>query len=283
MAKLDGSTTAGKIAPPRRASARALADRALETFGPYLAIVTLLIVWEAVAQQRVINPFLLPAFSTVVARIFEDLVSGALGYNAVLTLYRALTAFGIAATVGVTLGILMARVTTVRWFFDPIVSIGLPAPKISLLPVFMLWFGLFDLAKIMMVAFSASFQIIATTWAATRSVEKELIWSARSLGATDRQLLWQVILPAASPQILTGLQIAMPICMIVVLVTEMVMGGQGLGSAMLKSSRMADSPGVFAGIIEIGLVGFMVIKTLEVIRRRLLVWHQETAREQASA
>lgn len=279
MAKLNGSVAAGKIDRTARAPLKNVGDKSLETFGPYAAIAGILIVWEIAAQRDAVDSFLLPAFSSVISRIVQDLLSGELFVNAGLTLYRALTAFGIAGSVGIVLGILMARVSSIRWFFDPVVSIGLPAPKISLLPVFMLWFGLFDLAKIMMVAFSASFQIIATTWAATRSVEKELIWSARSLGATDRQLLWQVILPAALPQILTGLQIAMPICMIVVLVTEMVMGGQGLGYSMLKSSRFADSTGVFAGIFEIGLVGFMVIKSLELIRRRLLVWHQETSRE----
>ena len=278
MGKLHGSLAVGRAESGR--DLRATADWALETFGPYAAIGAILVLWESVARWGSIDPFLLPAFSTVIARIFTDLMSGKLLLNTVLTLYRALTAFGIAASAGIVIGILMARVASVGWFFTPIISIGLPAPKIALLPIFMLWFGLFDAAKIMMVAFSASFQIIATTWAATSSVEKELIWSARSLGATDRQLLWQVILPAALPQILTGLQIAMPICMIVVLVAEMVMGGQGLGAAMLQSSRFADSPGVFAGILEIGMLGFLIIKTLEMIRRRLLSWHQEATKDE---
>jgi ABC-type nitrate/sulfonate/bicarbonate transport system permease component len=154
-------------------------------------------------------------------------------------------------------------------------------PKIALLPVFMLWFGLFDVSKILMVAFSASFQIVIATWSATQAVEKELLWSARSLGASDRRILWEVILPAALPQILTGLQVAMPICLIVVLVTEMAMGGRGLGDSMLAAARYVDTPGVFAGIVEIGLFGFGVIKLMEVLRRRLLSWHQEAARDAA--
>ena len=227
MARID--RTSGGAAPALGAVVREKGLWLFEALGPFALIGAAVIAWEVTALQKAIDPFLLPAFSTVVMRIFDDLITGKLLLNAALTLYRALVAFGLAASIGVLLGILMARVVSVGWFFDPIVSIGLPAPKIALLPVFMLWFGLFDLAKIMMVAFSASFQIIATTWAATRSVEREIIWSARSLGATDRQILWQVILPAALPQILTGLQIAMPISLIVVLVTEMVMGGEGLG------------------------------------------------------
>ena len=280
MARIDRSS--GGAAPALGDVVREKGLWLFEALGPFALIGAAVIAWEVTALQKAIDPFLLPAFSTVVMRIFDDLITGKLLLNAALTLYRALVAFGLAASIGVLLGILMARVVSVGWFFDPIVSIGLPAPKIALLPVFMLWFGLFDLAKIMMVAFSASFQIIATTWAATRSVEREIIWSARSLGATERQILWQVILPAALPQILTGLQIAMPISLIVVLVTEMVMGGEGLGSAMLRSARFADSPGVFAGIIEIGLLGFAVIRTMEVVRRRLLSWHQEAARDETT-
>jgi ABC-type nitrate/sulfonate/bicarbonate transport system permease component len=155
-------------------------------------------------------------------------------------------------------------------------------PKIALLPVFMLWFGLYDTSKILMVAFSASFQIIASTWHGTQGVDRELIWSARSLGAKDREILWEIVLPAALPQILTGLQIAMPVCLIVVLIAEMQMGGSGLGDSMLASARYAKTAGVFAGIIEIGAVGFCVIRLMEFARRRLLTWHQETQREETT-
>ncbi len=246
--------------------------------GPFASIAAVLIAWEAIAQSGAVIKFLLPPLSEVIARIWTDLLSGKLVVDIAVTLYRTLIGFGIAALFGVMLGILIARTASVRWFFDPIVSIGLPLPKIALLPAFTIWFGFFDLSKILMVAFSASFQIIIATWAAARSVDKEMIWSARSLGASENEMLRQVILPAAAPQILTGLQVAMPICLIVVLITEMTMGGQGLGDTMLKSARYVDSVGVFAGIVEIGLLGFAIIKVMERVRRWLLRWHPETQR-----
>ncbi len=254
----------------------------LDRVGPFFTIAVVLIAWEVTARLEIVIPYLLPALSVVVMRIIEDTLSGQVPLDAAITLYRTLIAFSLATVIGVGLGILISRVVAVRWFFDPIVSIGLPMPKIALLTIFMLWFGLHDLSKILMVTFSASFQIIIASWAATSNVDKELIWSARSLGASDRQVLWEVIMPGALPQILTGLQIAMPICLIVILVTEMAMGGRGLGDTMLASARYADSPGVFAGIVEIGLVGFCVIKTMERVRRRLLVWHHEATKEVAA-
>ena len=252
-------------------------ERAFDKIGPYVTIAALLLAWELAARLEIVIAFLLPPLSIVLTRIGSDIMSGQLPLDVAITLYRTVLAFGLAAVIGVTLGILISRVSWIRWFFDPMISIGLPMPKIALLPIFMLWFGLFDLSKILMVAFSASFQIVIATWSATQAVEKELIWSAQSLGASRREILRQVILPAAMPQILTGLQIAVPICLIVVLITEMIMGGQGLGDSMLRSARYVDSPGVFAGIVEIGVLGFCVIKSMEYVRGKLLFWHSETS------
>jgi ABC-type nitrate/sulfonate/bicarbonate transport system permease component len=95
------------------------------------------------------------------------------------------------------------------------------------------------------------------------------------MGARDRELLWQVMLPAAAPQILTGLQVAFPIALIVAVVVEMAMGGYGLGAAMMGASRFADSRGVFAGIVEIAVVGYVLVKLMAALRRRLLLWHAE--------
>jgi ABC-type nitrate/sulfonate/bicarbonate transport system permease component len=261
---------------------RSIQGRIADAVAPYAIVGLLLAAWQIAASWQLVMPFLLPPPSAVLRWIADDVMSGALFKNTALTLYRTFSGFALAAIVGVAIGILMARVASVRWFFDPILSFGLPLPKVALLPVFMLWFGLFDASKILLVAFSACFQIVISTWHGTQGVERELIWSARALGATDREVLWNIVLPAASPQILTGLQIAMPICLIVVLITEMQMGGQGLGDSMLAAARYAKTAGVFAGIIEIGAVGLCVIKLMELVRRRLLVWHQETLREETT-
>jgi ABC-type nitrate/sulfonate/bicarbonate transport system permease component len=240
-----------------------------------LSLVALIVGWEALSRSGAVTAFLLPPISAVMERVWDDTLSGDLATNLLLTLYRALLSFAIAGAAGVALGILMARNAVVRWFFDPIVSVGFPMPKIAFLPIFMLWFGLYDLSKISMATFNSIFPVITATMAATQGVDRQMLWSARSLGASDRQLLWEIVLPAALPQILTGLQVALPIAMIVTIVTEMLMGGQGIGGAMIQASRFADSPGVFAGILEIAVAGFCLVKGMALLRRRLLAWHQE--------
>jgi ABC-type nitrate/sulfonate/bicarbonate transport system permease component len=234
-----------------------------------------LLLWEVSARLEWVHPFLLPPLSGVLVRVAQDVMSGLAFVDMGLTLYRALTGFGIAAVIGVPVGILMARSAPVRWFFDPIVSAGFPMPKIAFLPIFVLWFGLFDTSKIIMVAFSCIFPIIAAAYAGTQGVDKWPIWSARALGASERQILREVILPMALPQIITGLQIALPVGLITTIVTEMLMSSKGLGGSMINAGRFADSVGVFAGIVEIALLGIAVIRLVEYIRRRLLVWHSE--------
>ena len=238
-------------------------------------IIALLLAWELVARAGLVSNFLLPAFSVVLERIWDDMLSGDLLANLGQTLYRVMIGFAIAGSSGVVLGILIARNRVARWFFDPIVSVAFPMPKIAFLPVFMLWFGLYDVSKITMIVFSAIFPAVTASVTATQGVEKEMLWSARSLGASERRLLWEIVLPAALPQILTGLQVALPVAMIVTVVTEILMGGPGIGGAMIAASRFADSPGVFAGIVEIAVAGFCLVKGIAVLRRHLLIWHQE--------
>ena len=255
-------------------SLRAL--RASMRFGTRVAsVVALVLVWQAISDSGIVTVFQLPSFTRVLARIWDDAVAGDLWVNTAVTLYRALIGFAIASVGGIALGMAMSRLKLVHWFFDPLISVGFPMPKIAFLPVIILWLGVYDTSKITMVVFDAVFPVIAATIIAIDGVERELLWSARNMGANEREILWQVVLPAASPQIMTGLQVALPLSLIVAVVTEMLMGGYGLGGAMITASRFANSPGVLAGIVEIAIVGYALVKIMSLIRHRLLIWHPE--------
>ena len=253
-----------------------VASRLLHAVSSVASLVVLLAAWEILARAHVVSSFLLPSLSDVLVRVYTQALSGQLFVDAGMTVWRAFAGFMFAGILGVIIGLMVTRNWTVRWLFDPIISVGLPAPKIAFLPVFILWFGLFDTAKILMAGFAAIFPVIAASAAGAAGVDKFLIWSARSAGASERQVLGEIILPAALPEILTALQVALPICLIVTIVSEMTMGGDGLGASMLNAARFADSVGVFAGIVEVGVTGIILIKLLEFVRRKLLRWHQET-------
>jgi len=259
---------------PRVNALRRLRDLALQS----AAALLLLALWEGASRAQLVHPFLLPPLDEVVMRLIQEVTSGVFFVNAGLTLYRAAIGFAIATLIGVPVGIFIARGGLVKWFFDPLVSIGLPMPKISFLPIFMLWFGLFDLSKIVMVAFAAIFAVIAAAEAGTSGVDKFLVWSALSLGAKPHEIFFQIMLPAALPQILTGLQVALPVALITAVAAEILMGGTGLGGAMLQSGRYADSVGVFAGIVETAAVGMLAVAAMTRARRKLLAWHEEAGR-----
>ena len=242
---------------------------------PWLPLVLLAAGWEAVARSGMFSRYVLPPLSVVLRRIVQDSNDGDLFVALGLTLSRALCGFLIAGFLGVVVGLLMYRSRVFRWLFDPIVSIGFPMPKVAFLPIIVLWLGFHDLAKISMIVFDAIFPVITATVAALSGVDRHYVWSASSLGAGRHRMLWEILLPAASPQILTGLQVALPIALILAVFTEMMTGGIGLGANMMQSGREADSVGVFAGLIEIAVVGYVVVRALALIRRRLLIWHPE--------
>src|ERR1044071_7031867 len=115
--------------------------------GAIASLLALLVAWEAASRSGVVTPFLLPPLSAVLGRVWEDALSGELVLNLGQTLYRALTGFAIAGIAGIAIGIMMTRRPWVRWFFDPIVSVGFPMPKIALLPIFMPWLRVFRFSE----------------------------------------------------------------------------------------------------------------------------------------
>ncbi|SON56692.1 putative aliphatic sulfonates transport permease protein SsuC [Hartmannibacter diazotrophicus] len=271
-------STGSKLMQPQksRPQKRMMSSKTVDFAVQWGVIILLGLLWEFGTRYGAINPFLLPSLSSVLERLWQGTMDGTIPVDILLTLYRALYGFFVAAVIGVPVGILMARSRVVHWLFDPIISVGFPMPKIAFLPIFVLWFDIYDTSKIIMVAFSCFFPIVSATYAGASGIDKWPVWSARSLGAKEREMLWEVYLPLASPMILTGLQVALPVAMITTIVTEMLMGGRGVGGAMIMAGRFADTVGVFTGIVEVLIFGISVVKGLEWLRRRLLVWHPES-------
>ena len=241
-----------------------------------IAIAVLICIWWGFSRWGGINPFLLPAPETVWQRLAQQFASGQLLSDLLATIYSALAGFALSVVLGVPLGLAIARNRVANWFFTPIVSVGFPAPKLAFLPIFLLWFGVGVSSKIVMVTFAAFFIVVSSTAAGASFVPRPLLWSARSLGASERAILWQVVLPSSLPQILNGLQIALPVCLITTIAAEMYVGGAGIGGTMLSASRFADTPGVFAGLLASGALGALLVHLAAAVRVRILHWHAET-------
>jgi taurine transport system permease protein len=242
-----------------------------------VSLVVVAVLWELIARTGLIPAYFLPSLTDIAAKIGTDVVRGPLLAATGMTLYRMLVAYGAAAVVGITLGVAMGRVGWVRWFFDPLISLGFPAPKISFLPVLILWFGLSDLSKIVLTALDCVFPIVSATYLGTQGVERTLVWSALNLGTRERALLWKVLVPAALPQVLSGLQVALPVAFIVMIVSEMLTGSVGLGGYIGEGYRFAVATTVFAGLVVTGALGYLALVLFARARQWLLVWHEEAA------
>ena len=163
-------------------------------FARMFSIVALAIAWEALARSGTFTPFVLPALSSVLERIWTDaVIRRSLFINTGADALSRAGRLRDFAVVGVIIGMAMSRNVIAHWFFDPIVSVGFPMPKIAFLPVVILWLGVYDVSKITIIVIDAIFPVIAATVIAIRGVERELIWSARNMGASDRELMWQIV------------------------------------------------------------------------------------------
>jgi ABC-type nitrate/sulfonate/bicarbonate transport system permease component len=260
--------SAGLLAPaaPRRPR------RGLARWARGLAVPLLLLaLWQALAAGGWLPPFL--ASPLVIAREFLALLaSGELLLHARDSLYRSLAGFGLGALCGVGLGLLAGVAPRVAQFFDPLVSLTYPVPKIAVLPVLIVWFGISDTSKILVIAISCFYPCFIAALYGVRATEQGWVWAARNMGATPRQVFLKVVVPAAAPQVFTGLRVALALAFILMFSSEMIGSSNrtGLGFLILSADAGGRFDRIYAAILAIALLGFGADRLLLWLRERLL-------------
>jgi ABC-type nitrate/sulfonate/bicarbonate transport system permease component len=233
----------------------------------------LLIVWELVAQARLINPLVVPPLSRILG-VFSDLVwSGQIPLQVASSMKRAAAGYIMAAVVFIPLGILMGLSQSVYRLFEVIVEMLRPVPPPVMIPVAMLFFGLEDEMKIFVIFFSCAWPILLNTLDGTRNVDRVLLNTARTFGLSRWKIIWNVILPAASPQIVTGLKVSLPITLILVVISEMVGSTDGIGYFILDSQRRFRVAQMYAGMLTLAILGYALNQFFNVLYRLLMPWH----------
>jgi ABC-type nitrate/sulfonate/bicarbonate transport system permease component len=223
-----------------------------------ISVLTIVVVWEAAARGGLASPLFLPAFTKVLGEWWSVCADGSLPGDLFISLFQAAAGLLLAASIGVPLGIAMARNRLLHWMFDPVIALAFPSPKIAFLPIFILWFGIYSISKILLVAFACVFPILIGTFAAASAVNRVWIWSAYSLGTSNFALLFRIVLPAAWPRIFAALRVALPVSLITTFTAEMVGGGGGMGATLMYSQRFFESPTVFAYILTMLAVGLLL-------------------------
>lgn len=241
--------------------------------GIYLrAFAVLVMIWEVLAVTRTVPRQALPRTVSVAEALVVLFQDGTLVETAFQTTMRATVAFAIAVVIGVSVGLVMSQSRAAEWFFDPLISIGFPVPKVTLLPIFILWFGFGAAPIIVLATTSAFFPIAIATHQGAKGVDRELIWSARSMGVSRRETIQRIVMPASLPNIFNGVQISLFISFVVVVVAEMVTAGGGLGEVLTNSIRFFNTGTAIAVVITISVIGLVFDRGLRLFRAYMLRW-----------
>jgi NitT/TauT family transport system permease protein len=245
---------------------------------PPLTIVAVVVAWEALVRLRGIAPIYLPAPSSVFVYLSRMIADGSMPYHLGITLLRIFVGFGLAAVFGIALGVLMGMSRTIARVADVWIAALYPLPKISLIPLLIIWVGTGEAYKIVISAVSAFFPIVISTYSGIRQTDRGLIKAAKDLGANARQIQLKVVIPGAIPSIFAGLHLGMGIAIILVVAAEMIGGSSqgGMGWLLISSGQVMETEKVFASLIVLAVVGAVVIKLQQWIDRKVAPWVRST-------
>jgi NitT/TauT family transport system permease protein len=232
------------------------------------------LVWEAAARSGAFSPLVVPSIARIGRELWWLVVRPESLADAWFSLQRAIVGFTLAAAVGVALGVLMGRSSIAAACLGPIFSGTYPIPKIALFPVFIYLFGIGSLSKVVLIFLECLYPIVVTTHAGSRAVNRVLVWSAANMGASRARILWRVVIPAAAPFIFAGFRVALPIAMIVVIITEMISSADGLGYLAMYSLASFKTDRMLAVVVMIALIGVALDWLVTLLRDRLVFWEK---------
>lgn len=226
--------------------------------------------WQLLAQARLLPAFLVSP-AAVAGQLVALAVSGELVRHAAASLYRSVAGLALGAGGGVALGLVAGVARPVAAFFDPLVALTYPVPKVALLPVLIVWFGISDLSKIMVIAISCFYPCFIAALYGARATHPTWVWAAQSMGARPARTFLRVVLPAAAPQIFSGLRVALALSFILMLASEMIGSSNrtGLGFLILAADASGRFDLMFAAIAAIAALGFGADRALLGLRRIL--------------
>jgi NitT/TauT family transport system permease protein len=222
-----------------------------------VSLIGLALIYEAFARSGWFPAVLLPTLPTVARTLVTALADGTLIHHALSTLYRVLLGFALAVVVALPLGILMARFKRIENFVLPLASALMPIPSLAWVPVFILWFGLGNTVSVLVVFYAATFPMLLNTWSGVRSVNPLWLRAAGAMGANENALFWKVIIPGASPFIITGARQAFLRAWIAVVGAEALAASDwGLGWVIFDAKEFLNADLMLASLAVIGAIGF---------------------------
>jgi NitT/TauT family transport system permease protein len=233
--------------------------------------------WEVLAgdpktEWVLVDKFWTSQPSDIYLRLSEWIARGTLWLHLLITLQEMVIGLVIGSVVGIAIGFLLGRNLALARLLDPFIMAIYSIPKLALAPLFILWFGVGLEPKIVLVSTACFFLLFLNTYSGVRDVDRELVDIIRLMGASQRDLLFKVVLPSASPWILTGLKAAVPYSLIGAVVGEIMASNRGLGYLLIHAQGQYDTAGVFAAIIVLMVMGLLLNEVVNRAEAYLLRW-----------
>src|SRR6266446_8577148 len=239
---------------------------------PLLACLGLLGIWQAAAL--VLNTESFPTAMEAIRAVPSILGDKESLINILASLRRMAVGFSIAVIVSIPLGLMMGRSRAVASFFNPLLMVIYPVPKAALMPIIMLWLGVGDLSKTLVIFLGVSLPVIYHSFAGAKAVEEKMLWSGAAMGLTAAQRLVRIVLPAALPEILTGCRTGLVLALITMITSEMIARQSGAGNILFNALDMGEYDIVYAMVIIVGAMGIGLDALFESVRARLVRWSE---------
>jgi ABC-type nitrate/sulfonate/bicarbonate transport system permease component len=245
------------------------------------SILAFLAVWAAasglVVGLGLFNPIFLPGPWVVLGKVWSLAASGQLWGHVGATLYRVAVGFGTGLALALALGLPAGQFRAVRNLIEPVVELLRPIPPLAMLPLFIVWVGIGEESKIGFITYATFFPMFLTTVHAVGQVDPLLLRAAASLGARRGQLFFRVILPAALPEILTGVRLGVALAFFVIVISEFIGAEQGLGYLINDGRNFFLVPQMLGAAVLLGVLGYAGNAAVAFLERRLLRWEHPGA------
>lgn len=238
----------------------------------WIVPVLLVIVWEAASYFKLISPMLLPAPSVIAAQFVYLIQTGEFFEHVAISAYRAGLGFVIGSAAGLLLGLFTGLGKLAEKTLDPSLQMLRTIPLLSLIPLFILWFGVGEFSKILMISLGAFFPVYVNTFLGIRNVELKLFEVSKILEYSRLQLLTKLIIPAALPNILLGIRLSLGVAWLVLVVAEMMGASAGIGYMIQDARAYTQTDKVFVGIILFAVIGKLSDSVTKLLERRWLGW-----------
>jgi NitT/TauT family transport system permease protein len=240
----------------------------------YMPLLLIAAAWEAATRAGLVPNSALPPLDKVAEAWYGLAAGGDLWTNGVSSITRGAAGLALAIVFGSLIGVLMAWYKPVQIVANPIVQFFYPMPKSALIPVMVLWLGFGDASKIVLIFVGAMLPVTLSAYNGARGTDQVLIWSARSMGASRARVLWEVVVPSALPELLSGIRTALALSFVLLVASELIVARSGFGYMIGWLGDGGAYDAMFAVVLTVALLGFVADRLYLKLMRRVLAWRE---------